>query len=364
MPSSRLPRLRYALAPLLLAALLGGTLVATPAQVATPDRWGFAFMHTPIPAAGTIMDTTRQWGSWKAGAPLLWATVDPIAVGRYRVTFPQTASPGVAHVTAVSNAPRWCQVAGNNSVGANQVLEVACFRTGGIPDWSQFTVMHSSSSGPLAPASGDYAYVVTNPLGGVLQSYNSTGAANLVLHAGPGLYVVNLTGLGIGLFDGNVQVTAQDPFTPRRCKITNWLSTTPDHRLLISCYDQAGMLTDTAFNLSWHRERAVFGGLQPPANFAYLWRIGLGGPSDFNSQGGVNTVLPAGPGLELVEFPLVGHRQTHIQVTAFGGSTDYCGLQAVWQVVGTAVVARNVICFTGAGDLATNPYFVTYTSRV
>jgi hypothetical protein len=364
MPSSPARLLRRALAPILAAALLGGALVATPAQAATPDRWGFAYLHTPIPGFGTVLDPARQWGSWKAFAPALWATVDPIAVGRYRVTFPMTASLGVAHVTAISNDPRWCQIISNQPAGANQVVEVACYRHGGMPDWSRFAVMHSSSSGPLAPPGGGYAYLAADPFGGLLQSYNSTGAANAVAHVGAGQYLVSVTGLGLGQFDGNVQVTAQHAFAPRRCKVANWLSTAPDHRFLVWCFDHTNTLTDTSFNLTYHRERAVFGGLAPPKNFGYLWRVGLGGPSDFNSQGGVNSVIPAGAGLELVQFPLVGFRETHIQVTAFGASVDYCGLQSVWQLSGSTVIARNVVCFNGAGVKTNNPYYISYTSRV
>jgi hypothetical protein len=364
MPRSHLSLLRRALAPLLVASLASAALVATPAQAATPDRWGFAFLHTPTPGFGTVMDPSRQWGGWKAAAPALWATVDPVAVGRYRVRFPLTASLGVAHVTAVSNQPRWCQVASNQPVGADQVIEVACYRPGGVPDWSRFTVLHSSSSGALPPASGGYAYVVANPAGGLVQSHNSTGAANSVVHAGPGQYVVSLNALGLGLLDGNFQVTAENLVAPRRCKIANWLSTAPAHTVLVWCFDHTNTLTDTGFQLSYHRERAVFGGLAPPKLFAYLWRVGLGGPSDFNSQGGANSVFPAGVGLERVHFELVGLRETHIQVTAFGASPDYCGLQEVWGLSGSTVIARNVICFNGAGAMAANPYYISYTSRV
>jgi len=257
------PRRHRALVPLLALALLGAALVAAPAQAATPDRWGFAYLHTPIPGFGTVMDQTRQWGSWKATAPGLWATVDPIAVGRYRVRFPQIASIGVTHVTAISNDPRWCQVVSSQPVGPDQVVEVACYRQGGAPDWSRFAVMHSRSSGPLAPPPGAYAYTFVDPGGGLLQQYNSTGAGNSVVHVGAGQYLVSLTGLGLGLFDGNVQVTAQHIAAPRRCKVANWLSTAPDHRLLVWCFDHTNSLTDTSFHLTYHRERSVFGGLAP-----------------------------------------------------------------------------------------------------
>lgn len=355
----------WVIATLAALALLGSAVVvAAPAQAAVPDRWGFAYLHTPTPAFGTIMDTNRQWGSWKTVAPLAWATVDPNGVGRYRVRFPQTASFGVAHVTAISNDPRWCQIISTQPIGADQIVEVACYRQGGVPDWSRFAVSYSSSSGPPAPPVGGYGYVVANPIGAILQSYNSTGGGNGVIHLGPGQYRVLLPGVGAGFHDGNIQVTAQHPGAPRRCKVANWNIFGAGHDVLVWCFDQTNTLADSAFNLSYHRERAVFGGLAPPSNFAYLFSAALGGPSDYNSQGGANTVFPGGVGLYRVHYDLVGFRQTHVQVTAFGPTPDYCGLQEVWNLAGTTVIVRNVICFNGAGALADNRYFVTYTSNV
>jgi hypothetical protein len=66
----------------------------------------------------------------------------------------------------------------------------------------------------------------------------------------------------------------------------------------------------------------------------------------------------------MVTFGLVGFPQTHVQVTAFGVTPDYCILQEVWGLSGTTVVVRNVICFNGAGVATLNQSFVSYTSRV
>jgi hypothetical protein len=350
-------------APLLVAALLGSALVASPAQAATPDRWGFAFLHTPTPAAGTVMDMTRQWGGWKSVAPLQWATVDPIGAGRYRVRFPLTASLGVAQVTAVSNVPHYCQVANNQPVGADQVIDVACYRQGGAPSPTRFAITYSSSSGVMAPPGG-HAYVVANQAGALLQSYNSVGAFNAVGHLGPGQYQVALPGVGTGVLDGHVQVTAQHLAAPRRCKVASWAPAGIGHTVRVHCVDHTNTLVDTGFNLTYQRERAIFGGFNPPRNFAYLFSPALGGPSDFNSQGGANTIFPGGPGLERVHFDRVGVRETHVQVTAFGFNPDYCQLQEVWQLSGTTVIVRNVICFNGAGVMTNNPYLISYTSRV
>ncbi|HZN19559.1 MAG TPA: hypothetical protein VFB84_15470 [Micromonosporaceae bacterium] len=120
---------------MLALAVAGVTATTAPARAAVPDAWGFAFMHNPAPAPGTVLDTTRQWGSWKVAHPLDWATVTEIAFGRYRVTFPHAASTrGVAHVTAVAGDARWCQVMAWAAGGVNETVDVQCYRNSGFPD--------------------------------------------------------------------------------------------------------------------------------------------------------------------------------------------------------------------------------------
>ncbi|MFV2088855.1 hypothetical protein [Micromonospora sp. LOL_021] len=352
------------LATALLAATAAVAGTAAPAQAAVPDRWGFAYLQTPTPAPGTILDTTRQWGSWKATAPALWATVDQVGVGRYQVRFPLTASAnGVAHVTAVDNAPRWCQVFQNYPSGTDQIVVVQCYRPGGAPDNSRFVVDYTAASGVLPPGSDAFGYVKANPLGALMSSYNSAGAGNVVTQLGTGFYEVKLNGLGTALLDGNLQATAEHPNSPRRCKIARWTSSGGTLLAYVFCFDAGGSMADTWFNLTYHRQRPVFGAV-PPTRFAYLWSPALGGPSDFNSAGGVNTIMVSGVGQYLVTLPSVGYQRTTVQVTAFGPTPDYCNLQTPWIVSGNTVFVRNVICFNAAGAQTPNNFFLTYSSSV
>ncbi|HEU4424424.1 MAG TPA: hypothetical protein VFR67_18000, partial [Pilimelia sp.] len=291
--------------------------------------------------------------------------VFPGAVGQYRVRFPHIASTrGVAHVTAVAGDARWCQIINTVSVGFDQDVNVQCYRHGGVPVNSRFTVMYSTSSGaPLA--GGAYANLHAHMLGGVIHSYNSAGGINLVSRAAVGVYRVRLPGISTGVIDGNIQVTAAQPnLAPRRCKVANWVPGAGGHDLVVYCFNQFNAPADSWFYLTYQRKRAVFGGLNPPLNLAYLWLPGLGGPSDYNSQGGVNSVISAGVGQYLVRFPRVAVREGHVQVTAFGPAPDYCHLQEVWAYSGPDVIVRNVICFNAAGVQAPNRFFVTFTSRV
>lgn len=357
----------------MLRRIAGATVVAlcgllllpsAPATAAAPDHWGFAYSNDPMPAAAYIPDMSRQWGSWKP-AFAGWASVQPVGVGRFLVRFPMIASRnGVAHVTAVSSDPRWCQVENTFPLGADQGILVQCYRQGGAPDWTRFAVMYSTSSGPAAP--GAYAYLRSDPAGGLLHSYNSTGALNAVGQVGLGVYRVHLPDVGTGKLAGHLQVTGQSPVAlPRHCKVARWDPAGRGYQVIVRCFDGAGAPADSGFNLTYHRERAVFGGLAPPKRFGYLWTPGLGTPADFNSAGAVNTVVVSGVGQRLVQFDAVGLAETHVQVTGFGNNPDYCGLQEVWKLIGGNAVVRNVICFDGiTGARADNDFFVSYTSRV
>lgn len=361
----RLRRTLVALLTTALGAALAATALAPAAQAAVPDRWAFAFMNNPTPPAGFLMDPTRQWKSDNVPD----STVSPLVPGRYRVKFPNIASAnGVAHVTAVAGDPRWCQVWNYYASGADQIVEVQCYKyTGAVvtPDWSAFTVMYSTSSGPLA-GPGTYAYVQGKSTGGTATSYNPFGLVNTVTHGGigTGVYKVFLPGVSTGLFDGNLQVTAQHPNSPRRCKIDFWNPGGGGLDVVVRCYDHTGAPADSWFDLTYHRERSVYGAFSPPRYFAYLWSNGFPGPSSYNSVGSINTMSSAGPGLAYVEFHKVGFREGHVQVSGYRSGASYCNLQNVWGLSGAVVLVRNVICWSAAGAPVTPEFFVSYSSRV
>jgi hypothetical protein len=360
-------RIRRVMTALLAAALASAGVAAgaTPAQAATPDRWAFAFMNNPTPPGGFLMDPTRQWKSDNIPN----STVTPIAVGRYRVLFPSIASTnGVAHVTAVAGDPRWCQVWTYYPSGADQVVEVQCYKYSGAaitPDWSAFTVMYSTSSGLLA-GPGMYAYLQGKSTGGTVTSYNPVGGVNTNTHGGigTGVYKVHLPGVGTGVLDGNLQVTAQHPNSPRRCKVDTWNPAGAGLDIVVRCYDHVGAPADSWFDLTYHRERSVYGAFNPPKYFAYLWTPGWPGVTSYNSVGSINNLAVAGPNLHYIEFHKVGIREGHVQVTAYKNGADYCNLQNDWGLSGTVVLVRNVVCWTAGGGPAVPQSFVTYTSRV
>ncbi len=365
----RRPGIRLLATTALAGALAGGGALlapASPAVAATPDFWGFAYMHDPTPPPGLVLDTARQSGGWKAAFPADWATVEQIGPGRYVVHFPHTASKnGVAHVTAVDGQGRWCQVEDWAPNGSDQDVVVACYRPGGAPDDATFTVLYSTSSGPVGGPADAYAYLYTDPLGTILYDYNSAGGANVVTPLAIGFWRAELTNLGTPGVAGGIQVTAVDRGQGARCTVVDWIATPLAQVAYVACVDAGGAPYDTSWNLSYQRERAITGGLLPPKRFGYVLDT-LGAvppsPTNFNSAGQANTVVNAGPGLRLVTFPGIGARPDHVQVTAFTGSGSYCGLNTTWATFGGNAVVRDVICFDAGGTPTTTPSFVSYTS--
>jgi hypothetical protein len=357
-----LRRTLIAFATMTLASGLSVVLSGGPAHAAVPNQWAFAYMHNPAPAMGTLMDVTRQWKSNNIPN----STVDPIVFGRYRVKFPGIGSAnGVVHVTAVAPDARWCNVFTKYTVGADQFVEVQCWLHNGMitPAQSAFTISYSTSSGALA-GPGTYAYLRANLLGGTTASYNPAGMANTSTHAAVGVYNVFLPAVSTGFNDGNIQVTAEHPNSPRRCKVTAWTPTAMGHNITVRCYDELSNAADSWFNLTYHRERSVYGAVALPNYFGYFWTPGLpAGTSNFNSAGGTNTMTAPALGLKYVEFPSVGVSQGNIQVTSYQAGPSYCNLQNPWGLTGTTVTVNNVICFNGAGALASVNFFISYTSR-
>lgn len=355
-----------------LATVLFGTFAfAAPASAAPADRWGFAAVWNPTVPPGTTLDTSRQWGSWKAAAPALWATGGKLATGRFQVVFPNvgTGSRGNAHVTAVGTGGHYCEIVRWFQLLSDEVVEVQCHRPGGLPADTPFTVQWSFSTTPALPVSSVYATLQATATGFVAQAFTSVplGTVSVGPAGGAGQYTVRFGGAAVaGVQSGNLQVTAIQPNAqPRRCKVGTWSIVGTDVQLLVFCFNQAGTLTNSDFTVSYHRQRSVYGGLNPPRYFGYVWSAGSFGQTNYNNVLGfgansVSAIAP--PGRYGVHYPAIGIRETHSHVTAYGVGSHYCGLAGPWSLVGTNA-DLDVMCFTNTGALAPHQFFSSFTSR-
>ncbi|WP_204059721.1 hypothetical protein [Microbispora corallina] len=349
----------------MLALVAAGLAVPAGAGAAVPDRWGFAFVDT---TAG-IPDPARQAGSWPPGFSV---QVSPGGVGEVLVKFPQIAlsTGGVVHVTAAAAAPIWCQAEKWWAAGADEIVAVRCHKYGGVPTFTPFSIVFSSSSGPL-PAPKAFGYVFWDG-SAVAWQYNSALAVNTVTPTSTGVWTVLLPGLGSSTYAGNIQVTAVNSSVPARCKAAAWSPSPGAQKIQVRCHDATATPLDTGWTLTYQRERAITGAAIPPKNFAYTFDNTPANPGpyapvppgvNYNSQSGVNTVQTAGTGERLVLFPSVGVLPDDVQVTAYGPGPEFCTLLTRWGTSGGAAVVRDVACWK-AGVLVDQPSMVTYTSSL
>jgi hypothetical protein len=345
-----------------ITTLLGIT-VSIPAQASVGDVWAFAYNDKPAPGpVFTLMDPAHQWSP--AG---IANEVRSLGTGRYEVRFAKTASKvGVPHVTAVNARPQYCQLGRfwPDFADGYEYVRVDCFRHGGVPIDTNFTVMFTASSGFSPFGTDRHAYIFAAADGTIVDEYNSQGAANFVGWGGPGSgeWKVRLPLSGPAGENGNFQATAVSD-KPARCKIGEWAPDTAGHTVIVRCYDASSKPVDTAWTLSYNRERPVVGALGPPKLFGYVWITpALPPQTNFNSAGAVNTVF-FGTGQYLVTFPEVGLREDHMQVTAIGKGPAYCGLSGLWFTFGGDAGIRNVHCYDEFGNLVKHESFLAYTSR-
>ncbi|MFI5729055.1 hypothetical protein ACIA49_02975 [Kribbella sp. NPDC051587] len=340
MPRLSLPA-RFAASLLMLAGFL--TVAAPAADAAVPDRKGWALWDQ---TAGAVVPT----GTWPGGS-----TVVPVAFGRYQVKLVGQGAPqGVVHVTAINNAPHWCQAENWGVSGADEIINIACYRVGGALDVSSFSVFFVRASG--GPAPGPYGYVDSPPSGGIISQYNSAGAPNTSTNLGVGQYQVKFPSLVAGgTLDGSLQATAVNPQQGARCKVRNWVSSGSGQDVNVLCFNAVGALLNTRFTLTYQYKVSLYGAAIPPKYYGYFLNQPPAGPPSTNLNSvlglGANTILAAGTGLSLVTFPKIAFPQNTVQVTAYGSNSNFCGMNTFWfnMSSGPDLVVRDVNCFTNAG---------------
>jgi hypothetical protein len=335
------------------------------AHRAVPNRWGFAYVNRPsVPG---IPDVTRQAGSWPPGFVV---HVQPGLVGQVLVRFPRIGGRGgVVLVTAVSPAPVWCQAQKWARSGPNEIVAVRCYRAGGVPVFTPFTVAYSQSSAGPVPAGRRYGYVRYSPAHGVVARFNSAGLVNTVAPAGPGAWKVRLPGLGSAGRAGNVQVTAVNAAAAAKCEVSGWTSVPGRQLITVRCYNKTAVPLKTGWSLVYQRGRAVTG--TQPKHFAYTFdnkpfAAGPYAPApaavNFNSAAATNTIRRAGGGLRLVTLPKAAGLPSTVLVTAVGSGGRFCSLLSPWASSPAGVIVRDVACYTAAGAATNTASLITYTS--
>lgn len=361
------PRASAAVAALALFAA-ASLVPGQPAAAATADRFGFAYVEDPTVPPWTPLHPGYQFGSWPAG---FTATGGKVATGRFQVRFPRigVGARGNVHATAVANDGRFCETVRWDRFLADELVEVQCFKAGGAPVDTPFTVLWTISSGTVNPATdGAYASAQVLAGGALAQSYNSAGGPVTATPVAPAITLMRFTGVGsfIGGITGNVQVTAQNTAgLPARCKILRHDIAGSDELVYVMCHDPAtGKAQDSDFTVSFHRERSVYASFGPPKYFGYV-STPLGGQTNFQYPlgFGANSFGPTGTGTYIVKFPLLHEKFTTAHVTAWGDDPGYCTIEKLWLQSGTDA-ALPVACFDNNGSPDKLDFDATFASSI
>jgi len=333
--------------------VVGVLTAAAPANAALPDKFAFVQWNG---AATVPTGTTPAATSVVTGPP-----------GRYRILFPGAAAArGVVHVTAINDAPYWCQANTWGPAGADEFVYVDCYKAGGVPAFTPFTAIFESSSPPTLAINGRFGYVDSLATGALVSQFNSSGAVNSVSPLGVGQWLVKMPNLSTpGPVDGSLQATAVNG-AASRCKVAKWSSSGAGQQILVYCFAPSGAPMNTRFTLTFQYQQSLYGAGWPPKYFGYLWNAPPLGPAstNFNSQlgSGVNTITPAGLGLSLVRFPRLAVTPATVQVTATGPAPDFCNLLTAWAYLGGDLVVRDVACYTNAGARIDSGFLISANS--
>lgn len=340
---------RVLLATLLTAASLtaGHSGQATPAAAPTAVEtvWAFGASVVENPVGVTALPPQFRGNSL---CPEKDATVQRTSVGVYVVTFPCVGSVnGIVHVTAIGYA-RVCNPARWVRSGTNEVVTIRCYGTNGVPVAAYpvdalFSVLYTTSDGVGVTSGGWYDYVFAAADGSPVTSYNSTGAANSVVHTGVGTYRVTVVNRGTVKLSGNVHLNAVNTTTAaRECQVGAWFPGDAVNQFTVACYDFDGRPFDSPFVLAYHNERALTGAPAAPSLFGYVWTKAGGPPQvSFNSAGAPNTV-----DFSTVDFAQIGGAATHVQVGAFGPNPMSCGPVQLWEGGTHEIVVKDIICWS------------------
>jgi hypothetical protein len=190
-------------------------------------------------------------------------------------------------------------------------------------------------------------------------SLNTNGGTNSASWTQTGVARVDFPGLGkVG--GGTVQVTAIGT-TSARCKVGGWGATGTKVEAWVNCYTAGGARVSVPFAVSYVRRAGT-----PGMEGAYVWANSASAASytparfyQWNSTGAVNTVTRTGLGRYTVSFPGQTFTGGTVEVSAYGGGTGYCKVEAWFSgATGQDVLVR---CFTTSGAPADELFTAKFT---
>jgi hypothetical protein len=327
-------------------ALVAVPVVVRPgAAAASTPVDGYVWADRPSEASYTVTNSYRYNST---GGDI---QIDRPSAGVYAVRFVgMGAAGGVAHARPYGwSNTAICTVASWKVSGADQVVNVRCFNSGGTPADTRFTASFTNRTS----AADTFAYLWANDASPVFDvpytpsstySYDSSGIGAQVWRQSVGVYMMTIGTVDahypVTHHDGIYQVTAYNK-NPVRCEVHGENDEMPTP-IAVFCVDPSGAPVDTRFAVTYANGVSPqgTGGVAGNVHFRYFsddpttwWLEG------WWNAGGAPTITRFVAGRYRVTFPGLAVAGGHAVTGARGNPSTAC-VVASW-----SASAVNVHCF-------------------
>ena len=313
---------------------------------APPRRTIIAYANASNPTAASYFPTFAY--SNRTGA----ITAKRAAKGQYTVTFTNQLFTGINVQVSSQVQHARCSVAG----WTTDSVSVRCFAHTGAYDDSPFFLsvvakapQASGTANVVAyawagqPTTASYALVAP-------YAFNSAGGAMTVTRAMAGSYSVLFTGLGSA--SGVSHATAYN--SNKHCGVGSYSGTST---FSVRCFDSGGILSDSAFTMSFIA-RTPTGKFATPIAFAWADKPGTASYApnsahSYSASGQAPVATRSGSGTYQMRFPGLQVSAGTVDVSAYGSVK--CG------VVSWGGDAIKIQCHDRSGVLIDSAYTVRYS---
>lgn len=312
------------------------------------NGWGFARVSSPY-SLGYTLD------SFNAGLQDP-PTVNHPTAGVYELEWPGLDEIGInlgsVQVSADSFYDRFCGIDPEDG----DSVTVRCFDSGGTPTDTEFQTLFVKPPKKVWLRDFSFAYADYNLSSGPFpypslaeSSRNPLGESINIDRISTGVFHVEFRGTDVFPVSGHVQVSAVGQ-TPNHCNV----ETSYDEWAEIRCYNEAGFLENTEFNVlqlkpSSAADSVAYVRADQPFSAAYTVNSNLAK----NPAGNPVNITRSAVGVYNVDFPgfaSFGDDGGNPQVSAFGFTSGRC------QVASWGADFVNVRCFNSAGAPADNAF--------
>ena len=293
----------------LVACLLATLVPAAPAHALPVEVDGYVWAHQPSTVDYTI---NHAYAYNSAGGAIEIHRPSP---GVYQVRFVDMAAPGgVAHVRPYgSGNTAICILAGWRQSGGDQLVNVRCFDSAGLPADSLFVASFTNRTA----AAGTFAYLWADQKSPPIDvpyspsatyAYDSTGTGPQVWRQSVGVYMMLIGTVDahhpVDHSDGIYHVSAYGK-EPVRCEVHGENDEDPTP-IAVFCVDENGAPADTRFTVTYAHSTSVLGTGVAAAN-AYLRQTNANPPvwyfDGYWNSGGAPSFTRLGVGRYRVSSP-------------------------------------------------------------